>query len=97
MIVLPPHGIQLETHRGLPSLCLTASRRFIPLAALENFVINEGLRRWDVRYYLAAIKQSGTEDFTLEVAYTVGSFFSRQVLMFSISALEPPSPFPGTS
>lgn len=38
---------------------------------LQDFLINEGLRRWDVRYYLTAIKHSGTDRFTLEVAYEV--------------------------
>jgi phosphatidylinositol glycan class H protein len=52
VIVLPSYGIQLETHRGLPSLPLFASRKFIPLADVKDILINEGLRRWDVRYYL---------------------------------------------
>lgn len=72
VIVLPPHGIQLETHRGLPSLRLSATRRFIPLSVLQDLVINEGLRRWDVRYYLAAIKKLEFDEFGLQVAYEVG-------------------------
>jgi len=74
VLVIPPHGIQLETHRGLPSLPLAASRRFIPTAVLQDFVINEGLRGWDVRYYLVAIKRSSRDDYTLEVAYEVSHF-----------------------
>jgi len=70
VIVIPPHGIQLETHRGFPpSLVLSVSRRFIPMTALQDFVINEGLRRWNVRYYLTAIQRKGPDDFALEVAY----------------------------
>ncbi|TFK42693.1 hypothetical protein BDQ12DRAFT_676642 [Crucibulum laeve] len=58
-IVLPPHGIQLETHRGFPSVPLTITRRFIPFVALRDVVINEGLRRWNVNYHLLAISDSG--------------------------------------
>jgi len=52
VIVLPSYGIQLETHRGLPSVPLFVSRKFIPLTDVKDILINEGLRRWDVRYYL---------------------------------------------
>jgi len=70
VIVIAPHGIQLETHRGFPpSLVLSTSRRFIPFSTLQDFVINEGLRRWNVRYYLTAIQRKGPNDFTLQVAY----------------------------
>ncbi|KIM80721.1 hypothetical protein PILCRDRAFT_821977 [Piloderma croceum F 1598] len=70
VIVIAPHGIQLETHRGFPpSSVLSASRRFIPMSALQDFVINEGLRRWNVRYYLTAIQRNGENDFSLHVAY----------------------------
>jgi phosphatidylinositol glycan class H protein len=73
VLVIPPHGIQLETHRGLPSIPLTASRRFIPTVALQDFIINEGLRGWDVRYYLVAIKRFNHDNYTLEIAYEVGA------------------------
>jgi len=70
VVVIAPHGIQLETHRGFPpSLVLSASRRFIPMSALQDFVINEGLRRWDARYYLAAIRKNGPNGFALQIAY----------------------------
>jgi len=39
------------------------------MTALQDFVINEGIRRWDVRYYLTAIKRSRTGHLTLDVAY----------------------------
>jgi len=68
VVVVPPHGLQLETHRGLPSWPLMSSRTFIPLISLHDFVINEALSRWNVRFYLAAIKQSGDE-VSLQVAY----------------------------
>jgi phosphatidylinositol N-acetylglucosaminyltransferase subunit H len=70
VVVIPPHGVQLETHRGLPSWPLMSSRRFIPMISLHDFVINEGLHRWNVRFYLAAIKLSG-EEVSLQVAYEV--------------------------
>ena len=77
VVVIAPHGIQLETHRGFPpSLVLSASRRFIPMSALQDFVINEGLRRWDARYYLAAIRKNGPNGFALQIAYEVGSCVS---------------------
>ncbi|KAI9510226.1 GPI-GlcNAc transferase complex, PIG-H component-domain-containing protein, partial [Russula earlei] len=68
VLVLPPYGIQLETHRGLPSLPLFVSRRFIPLTEVQDVLINEGLRRWDVRYYLAVLYSSRGQQ-CLEVAY----------------------------
>ena len=71
IIVIPPHGIQFETHRGFPPYPLFASRSFIPLIILQNFVINEGLRRWDVRFYLAAIKKASSGAMSMEVAYEV--------------------------
>ncbi|KAJ7156092.1 hypothetical protein C8R43DRAFT_1125981 [Mycena crocata] len=70
VLVIPPHGIQLETHRGLPWFApLFVTRRFIPLAALQDFVIHEGLRKWNIRYFLAAIRLSASKDFQLHVAY----------------------------
>jgi len=69
VILLPPHGIQFETHRGLFCMSLATTRRFIPLSTLRDVVINEGLRRWDVRYYLAAIRQNVHGELGLEVAF----------------------------
>jgi phosphatidylinositol glycan class H protein len=71
VIILDHLGIQFETHRGFPPIALVVSRKFIPATALQDFIINEGLQRWDVRYYLAAMTQSGTVGVTLEVAYGV--------------------------
>ncbi|CAL1704945.1 unnamed protein product [Somion occarium] len=68
VIAIPSLGVQLETHRGLPGLPLFCSRYFIPLAFLQDFIINEGLRRWNVRYYLAAIKKQDQE-ISLHIAY----------------------------
>lgn len=69
VLAIPYLGIQLETHRGLPNIPLFASRQFIPAVYLRDVIINEGLRRWNVRYYLAAIQQSSNGNFTLEVAF----------------------------
>ena len=49
----------------------SVSRRFIPLASLRDVIINEGLRGWDVRYYLAAVKETPGSETSLEVAYQV--------------------------
>ncbi|KAI9446514.1 GPI-GlcNAc transferase complex, PIG-H component-domain-containing protein [Lactarius indigo] len=69
VLVLPSYGIQLETHRGLPSLPLFVSRKFIPLSEVKDVLINEGLRRWDVRYYLAVLYCPQPAEQRLEVAY----------------------------
>ncbi|KAJ3519538.1 hypothetical protein NM688_g9288 [Phlebia brevispora] len=69
VLAIPSLGLQLETHRGLPNIPLFVSRRFIPLIYLQDFIINEGLHRWNVRYYLAAIQNTATEGFALKVAY----------------------------
>ena len=71
VLAIPPHGIQLETHRGLPSYPLFASRQFIPSDRLRNFVINEGLRGWDVRYYLVAMQEVQSDVLELNVAFEV--------------------------
>lgn len=74
MLIFPTHGIQLETHRGYPLLKpLFVSRRFIHASLLEDFIINEGLRRWNVRYYLAAVHRSSTGKITLDVAFEVSN------------------------
>ncbi|KAF8350803.1 hypothetical protein F5887DRAFT_318203 [Amanita rubescens] len=51
IVVLPSLGVQLETRRGSPlfSRPLFTGRRFIPLCALQDIIISEGLHRWDVR------------------------------------------------
>ncbi|EPQ58195.1 hypothetical protein GLOTRDRAFT_72347 [Gloeophyllum trabeum ATCC 11539] len=69
VISIPPHGIQLETHKGYPSMPLYAVRRFIPSGSLKDFIINEGLQRWNVRYYLSAIRRTSCGAFTMEIAY----------------------------
>lgn len=69
IVVIPRHGVQLETHRGLPGWPLLTSRRFIPLLTVQDVVINEGLRGWNVRYYLAAVKEHPTSGFSLDVAF----------------------------
>ncbi|OAX43571.1 hypothetical protein K503DRAFT_125953 [Rhizopogon vinicolor AM-OR11-026] len=70
VLVFPTHGIQLETHRGYPLLKpLFVSRRFIHVSFLEDFIINEGLRRWNVRYYLAAVHRSSTDTIAIDVAF----------------------------
>ncbi|KAF7338393.1 Phosphatidylinositol N-acetylglucosaminyltransferase subunit gpi15 [Mycena venus] len=72
VVVIPPHGIQLETHRGLPWFSpFAVTRQFIPFASLQDFVIHEGLSGWNVRYYLAAIRLSETGDYQVHVAFKV--------------------------
>ncbi|KAH9945963.1 uncharacterized protein BXZ73DRAFT_95480 [Epithele typhae] len=69
VVIFPSLGIQLETHRGLGGFSLTASRTFIPWSALEDFLINEGIRGWDIRYYLVAITRTSQGPVRLEVAF----------------------------
>ncbi|KIO04160.1 hypothetical protein M404DRAFT_998944 [Pisolithus tinctorius Marx 270] len=70
VLVFPTLGIQLETHRGHPWLgSLSVSRQFIHVSCLEDFVIHEGLRRWNVRYFLAAIKRSSNSPVSFCVAF----------------------------
>jgi len=68
VVVYPPNGIQFETHRGLSCLPLFSSRRFIPNIFIRDVIINEGLRRWSVSYYLALIVDDG-DGLRLLVAY----------------------------
>lgn len=71
VVILPSLGIQLETHRGLAGHSLFAARRFIPWSSLEDFLINEGIRGWDIRYYLVAINRTPQDALQLEVAFEV--------------------------
>lgn len=43
------------------------------MTKLQDVAINEGLSRWDVRYYLVAVTGLESEHIVLEVAYEVGS------------------------
>ncbi|KAF7295031.1 hypothetical protein MIND_01041300 [Mycena indigotica] len=70
VLFFPFIGIQLETHRGLPWFApLTIDRQFIPLGALEDFIINEGLHGWNVRYYAAALTSTESGAIRAHVAF----------------------------
>ncbi|KAJ3827273.1 hypothetical protein F5878DRAFT_537480 [Lentinula raphanica] len=69
VIVLPEHGIQLETHKGLPPFTLFINRRFVPYTMLRDIVINEGIKRWDIRYYLVALKEGTAGGVALDVCF----------------------------
>jgi len=72
VVILGPHGIQLETHRGfLTRLPWLTNRRFIASTHLHGVYISEGLRGWNVRFYLVAIKRTALpgSGSTFEVAY----------------------------
>lgn len=79
VVVLPSLGLQLETQRGLPFVPLFTSRRFIPLTALRDFVINEGLHGWSVRYYLAIIQESPNGNITIDVPFEVSYVLQSMV------------------
>lgn len=71
IIVIPPHGVQLETRFGFQTFTINVTRRFIPLSTLRDVVINEGLYGWNVRYYLVAIVQDRSGATSLAVVFEV--------------------------
>lgn len=71
VLVIPPHGIQLETRRGFPKWPIFISRRFIPLTALQDVIINEGLWGWNIRHYLAMVKENSGTAYSLDVVFKV--------------------------
>lgn len=50
---------------------LFSKRRFIPATSLQDIVINEGLRGWNVLYYLVVVRHANGKKCALEVAYEV--------------------------
>ncbi|KAI0748299.1 hypothetical protein C8Q80DRAFT_730780 [Daedaleopsis nitida] len=69
VVILPSLGVQLETHRGFAGLSLLAACKFVPWSSLDDFLINEGIRGWDIRYYLVAINRTPQGPIQLEVAF----------------------------
>ena len=60
ILAFPSIGIQLETHRGLSIfghsvLSIGVSRDFLPIPAVSDIIINEGLCGWNVCRYLAVL------------------------------------------
>lgn len=72
VVILPSLGVQFETHKGFAGISLLAARKFVPWASLEDFLINEGLYGWNVRYYSVAINRTPQGSLQLEVAFEVG-------------------------
>ncbi len=58
VVVYPPNGLQLEACRGFTFLPFV-SRKFVPNVFIKDVIINEGLHRWSVRYYLALMVNPG--------------------------------------
>ncbi|EAU88604.2 hypothetical protein CC1G_04310 [Coprinopsis cinerea okayama7 len=69
LVVIPCHGIQIETHRGFLTKVLSSSREFIPFSVFEDLIINEALYGWNVRYYIAVLTQSSTGAPILRVGF----------------------------
>lgn len=84
VVILPPHGIQLETHRGfLNDWSIHSTKRFIPSARLLDVVINEGIKGWNVLYYLVVVKIDTAQISSLEVAYEVCcTFILKSILLY---------------
>jgi len=79
-VLLPPHGIQLETHRGpFFSLPVFAVKRFIPASNLSGIAINEALRGWNVLFYLVAVWHTKRRGTVLKIAYQVNHLFIRPI------------------
>jgi len=77
---MPAYGVQLETHSGvrlgfLPTVTLFKRRHFIPISIIRDVVINEALHRWNVRYYLSIISDTG-EDITMDSVFGVSSILN---------------------
>jgi len=51
-------------------MLLSVQRHFVRLHAVQDVLINEGLRRWDVRYFLAVV----TPEASVHVAFQVLNF-----------------------
>jgi len=80
--VLPSKDLQLEVHRGLPGRSMFVERRVIPASTISAVIINEGLRGWNVRYYLAVLtKVDGTQ--SLHVLYEARALLPRVRVSFS--------------
>lgn len=78
VILLPPHGIQLETHRGpFLSQPFFSIKRFIPVSDLSGVAINEALRGWNVLFYLVAVRHTKRRGTLLEVVYQVNHLSIR--------------------
>lgn len=73
MVILPSLGVQFETHKGFAGISLLAARKFISWASLEDFLINEGLHGWNVRYYCVAVSRTPQGSPQLEVAFEVSA------------------------
>lgn len=76
-LAIPGVGVQLSTTRylALPFLSnlrlpYSASKAFIPINDVSTIVINEGLHRWSVRYFLAVIEREGR---SIHVAFDVSA------------------------
>ncbi|KAI0362307.1 hypothetical protein OH77DRAFT_1388489 [Trametes cingulata] len=69
VVIIPSLGLQFETHRGFAGTALSTSRRFMPWSSMEDFLINEGLHGWNIRYYLVAINRTQQGALKLEVAF----------------------------
>lgn len=69
LVVYPPHGVQVETHRGFRNCIFSSSRTFIPFTVLQDIVINEGLYGWNVRYYIVALTRPRNSDTVLKVVF----------------------------
>ena len=79
VVILPSLGIQLETHRGFAGRSLSVSRKLVPWSSLEDFLINEGLYGWNVRYYCVAMNRTPHGSLQLEVAFEVGGLRNSSV------------------
>lgn len=71
VVAIPPHGVQIETHRGLAGIPFSVSRRFIPTFLFRDLIINEALRRWNVVYYLSVLSVTHDSEYKLDIIFEV--------------------------
>lgn len=50
---------------------LSTARLFLPLSSISDVVINEGIWRWQIIYYLVIIQNEGKEGAKLRIGFPV--------------------------
>lgn len=100
-------GLQLSTTRGfvctLPrgqprSVALSTSRQFVPLSSISDVVVNEGVWRWQIIYYLVIIRNEGLEA-KLEIGFRVSGrmTFKIEAKLIALCRFVGTATSPGTS
>ena len=54
-------GLGIETSTSSPSYLSTATTRFIPTTQIQDLIIHEAFKGFEVRFYLAVVVEGQTE------------------------------------